>query len=202
MRRGAGPRWRVGAAGNRASAGTTASKSLEMVSCIVAIVLRACICKSRLALSSCSLSACCRAVSEQRLYALSWKLVRCRLPLGKEMLQVALLLAQIRLVWPRFAAPLIGDGTVTKAFTTLPTVSSEEPEAYRRRRRQGLLEHPIRLRGADSTSRRSASAGTTARSSLEIGVVVSRSAVLGMQGREVLHRCYRFVNAATGRSAS
>ena len=57
-------------------------------------------------------------VSEQRLYALSWKLVRCRLPLGKEMLQVALLLAQITLVWPRLSAPLIGDGTVT----TLPTV--------------------------------------------------------------------------------
>ena len=92
-----------------------------MVSCIVAIVLRACRCKSRLGLSSCSLSACCRAVSEQRLYALSWKLVRCRLPLGKEMLQVALLLAQITLVWPRLSAPLIGDGTVT----TLPTVTPE-----------------------------------------------------------------------------
>ena len=60
-------------------------------------------------------------VSEQRLNALSWKLVRCRLPLGKEMLQVALLLAQITLVWPRLSAPLIGDGTVT----TLPTVTPE-----------------------------------------------------------------------------
>ena len=75
----------------------------------------------QVALSALELQPQCLLSCSVSLYALSWKLVRCRLPLGKEMLQVALLLAQITLVWPRLSAPLIGDGTVT----TLPTVTPE-----------------------------------------------------------------------------